>query len=90
MGVDDALRAADFVGATKIVGVHYDTFPPIKIDRETRAESSARGRQRITFAENRRNDLVVSAAAYIRGNYSALTSHPRDSCVPQSRYFAFV
>ena len=35
MGVDDALRAADFVGATKIVGVHYDTFPPIKIDRET-------------------------------------------------------
>jgi L-ascorbate metabolism protein UlaG (beta-lactamase superfamily) len=33
MGVDDALRAADLVGVTKIVGVHYDTFPPIKIDR---------------------------------------------------------
>ncbi|MDQ6912508.1 MAG: metal-dependent hydrolase [Verrucomicrobiota bacterium] len=32
MGIDDALRAADFVGANKIVGVHYDTFPPIKID----------------------------------------------------------
>ena len=32
MGIDDALRAAEFVGATKIVGVHYDTFPPIKID----------------------------------------------------------
>ena len=27
------LRAAEFVGATKIVGVHYDTFPPIKIDQ---------------------------------------------------------
>src|SRR5213076_1092433 len=24
MGIDDAVRAADFVGATKIVGVHYD------------------------------------------------------------------
>lgn len=32
MGIDDAVHAANFVGATKIVGVHYDTFPPIKID----------------------------------------------------------
>ncbi len=32
MGIEDALRAAEFVGASKIVGVHYDTFPPIKID----------------------------------------------------------
>ncbi|MEP6810287.1 MAG: metal-dependent hydrolase [Chthoniobacterales bacterium] len=34
MGIDDAIRAADFVGAKTIVGVHYDTFPPIKIDHE--------------------------------------------------------
>ena len=34
MGIDDALRAAKFVGATRIVGVHYDTFPPIKLDRD--------------------------------------------------------
>jgi L-ascorbate metabolism protein UlaG (beta-lactamase superfamily) len=34
MGIDDALRAAEFVGTNKIVGVHYDTFPPIKLDRE--------------------------------------------------------
>ena len=32
MGIEDAVRAADFVGAQKIVGVHYDTFPPIKLD----------------------------------------------------------
>jgi len=32
MGIDDALRAADLVGVAKIIGVHYDTFPPIKID----------------------------------------------------------
>jgi L-ascorbate metabolism protein UlaG (beta-lactamase superfamily) len=33
MGIDDAVRAAEFAGTTKIVGVHYDTFPPIKLDR---------------------------------------------------------
>jgi L-ascorbate metabolism protein UlaG (beta-lactamase superfamily) len=32
MGIDDALRAAEFVGVSKFVGVHYDTFPPIKLD----------------------------------------------------------
>jgi len=33
MGIEDALRAAAFVGVTKLVGVHYDTFPPIQLDR---------------------------------------------------------
>ncbi|MBV9659506.1 MAG: metal-dependent hydrolase [Verrucomicrobia bacterium] len=32
MGVDDAVRAADFVQADTVLGIHYDTFPPIKID----------------------------------------------------------
>lgn len=32
MGIADALRAAEFVRTNKIAGVHYDTFPPIKID----------------------------------------------------------
>jgi L-ascorbate metabolism protein UlaG (beta-lactamase superfamily) len=32
MGPDDAVRAADFVRCNEILGVHYDTFPPIKID----------------------------------------------------------
>jgi L-ascorbate metabolism protein UlaG (beta-lactamase superfamily) len=40
MGIDDALRAADFVGTTKIVGVHYDTFPPIKLDRAAAARAA--------------------------------------------------
>jgi L-ascorbate metabolism protein UlaG (beta-lactamase superfamily) len=42
MGIDDAIRAADFVGATKIIGVHYDTFPPIQIDHD---EAQGRARQ---------------------------------------------
>jgi len=32
LGIEDALRAADFVKVDKIVGVHYDTFPPITVD----------------------------------------------------------
>ena len=32
MGIEDAIRAASFVGVKKFVGVHYDTFPPIKLD----------------------------------------------------------
>ncbi len=34
MGIHDAMRAADLLGVSRIVGVHYDTFPPIKLDRE--------------------------------------------------------
>jgi len=34
MGVEDAIRAAGLVGVKDVLGVHYDTFPPIKIDHE--------------------------------------------------------
>ncbi|MCB9173705.1 MAG: metal-dependent hydrolase [Flavobacteriales bacterium] len=34
MGIDDAIRAAEFIKCNKIVGVHYDTFPYIKINKE--------------------------------------------------------
>ncbi len=33
MGAKDAVKAAEFVEATKVLGYHYDTFPPIKIDK---------------------------------------------------------
>jgi L-ascorbate metabolism protein UlaG (beta-lactamase superfamily) len=32
MGVDDAVKAAEFIRCNEILGVHFDTFPPIKID----------------------------------------------------------
>lgn len=41
MGIDDAVQAADFVGVTKFVGVHYDTFPPIKIDHDAALKTAA-------------------------------------------------
>ncbi|GAB2966539.1 metal-dependent hydrolase [Hymenobacter coalescens] len=32
MGIDDALIAARWVGVKKVIGMHFDTFPVIKID----------------------------------------------------------
>ena len=34
MGYADAVIAADFVKCDKVVACHYDTFPPITLDRE--------------------------------------------------------
>jgi L-ascorbate metabolism protein UlaG (beta-lactamase superfamily) len=34
MGIDDAIKAANFINCNKIVGVHFDTFPYIKINKE--------------------------------------------------------
>jgi L-ascorbate metabolism protein UlaG (beta-lactamase superfamily) len=34
MGYRDAAKCAQFVNCKKIIGLHYDTFPPIKIDHE--------------------------------------------------------
>jgi L-ascorbate metabolism protein UlaG (beta-lactamase superfamily) len=34
MGVEDAVIACEFVQTKKAVGMHYDTFPPIAIDKE--------------------------------------------------------
>lgn len=33
MDVDDAITASQFINCKHIVGIHYDTFPPITIDR---------------------------------------------------------
>lgn len=32
MGIDDAIKAAEFVRCSEILGLHYNTFPPIHID----------------------------------------------------------
>ena len=34
MDVDDAIRASGFINCKNIVGIHYDTFPPITIDKQ--------------------------------------------------------
>ncbi len=45
MGITDALVAADWVGTTEIIGMHYDTFPVIAIDHAAAlAEAKAAGK----------------------------------------------
>lgn len=39
MDVQEAIKAAEFVKCDTVVGVHYDTFPPIKIDSEAAARA---------------------------------------------------
>ena len=34
MGVDNAIIATDFINCKDIIGMHFDTFPPIKINKE--------------------------------------------------------
>jgi L-ascorbate metabolism protein UlaG (beta-lactamase superfamily) len=34
MGVEDAIKAADFVRCQEVLGLHYNTFPPIQIDTQ--------------------------------------------------------
>ena len=34
MNIRDAIKAADFAGTSKIIPMHYDTFPYIKIDHD--------------------------------------------------------
>lgn len=49
MGVDDAILASDFVACDKVLGYHYDSFPPIKIDQ-------AEAKQKFT---DRHKELVL-------------------------------
>jgi L-ascorbate metabolism protein UlaG (beta-lactamase superfamily) len=38
MGVQDAIRAADFLRCPRILGLHYNTFSPIQIDESATVE----------------------------------------------------
>ncbi|MFN3874835.1 MAG: metal-dependent hydrolase [Flavobacteriales bacterium] len=41
MGVSDAIEAAKLMGVTRVVGIHYNTFPPIAIDARAAVEAFA-------------------------------------------------
>ena len=34
MGVDDAIKATGFINCKNIIGIHYNTFPPIQINEQ--------------------------------------------------------
>jgi len=47
MGIDDAIKAAEFVRCHDILGLHYNTFPPIKIDPSAAVEKFRAAQQRL-------------------------------------------
>ena len=51
MGAKDAAKAAGFVGADVAVGVHYDTFPPIVIDKDAALAAFAAAGRRLLLPE---------------------------------------
>ena len=58
MGIDDAIRAADFVQCDRVLGLHYDTFPPIRIDHEeARRRFSAAGKDLVLMGIGETLDL---------------------------------
>jgi L-ascorbate metabolism protein UlaG (beta-lactamase superfamily) len=42
MGADDAIKATEFINCKNVIGIHYDTFPVIRIDKEKTAEKFAK------------------------------------------------
>ncbi len=39
MGVDDAVKAAEFVRCDTVLGLHFNTFPPIQVDVQAAVQS---------------------------------------------------
>lgn len=51
MGVDDAIIASDFVECNRVMGVHYDSFPFIKIDHEAAKEKFKKAGKELLLLE---------------------------------------
>lgn len=51
MGIDDAIIASDFVECDKVLGYHYDSFPPIKIDQAEAKQKFADRHKELTLLE---------------------------------------
>ena len=47
MGVEDAIRAAEFVRCNEILGLHYDTFPAIQINHDEAGQKFAAAGKRL-------------------------------------------
>lgn len=51
MGTQDAIIAADLVECNKIIGCHYNTFPPIEIDTNKAIEEFKTANKELTLIE---------------------------------------
>lgn len=51
MGVDNAIIACDFINCDKILGMHYDTFGLIKIDKQEAVTKFMRAGKKLTLMD---------------------------------------
>lgn len=51
MGIDNALIATDFIKCNKIIGMHYDTFGFIKIDKQLAVDKFSRAGKELILVE---------------------------------------
>jgi L-ascorbate metabolism protein UlaG (beta-lactamase superfamily) len=51
MGVEDAIKAAELVRCKEVLGLHYNTFPPIQIDTKAAVERFKAGRRNLRLLE---------------------------------------
>jgi L-ascorbate metabolism protein UlaG (beta-lactamase superfamily) len=51
MGVDNAMIASEFINCDKIIGMHYDTFDIIKIDKKVAVEKFNRAGKELILLE---------------------------------------
>jgi L-ascorbate metabolism protein UlaG (beta-lactamase superfamily) len=58
MDVDDAIRAAEFVRCKDVLGLHYNTFPPIQVDLDAASRKfEAAGRRLHLLAPGKSKDF---------------------------------
>lgn len=51
MDIKDAVKAADFVKTNTIIGMHYDTFPYIKLDKKEAENVAANGKKELKLMD---------------------------------------
>ena len=49
MGYEDAIIATDFINCPHVIGCHYDTFPPIEIDKPVVNQAFAQANKQLTL-----------------------------------------
>ena len=59
MGIDDAVICADFIKCKNIVGVHYDTFGYIKINKEEAKSKFEKAGTKLTLLEIVESEVLI-------------------------------
>jgi L-ascorbate metabolism protein UlaG (beta-lactamase superfamily) len=68
MGPIDAVKAAEFVRCDQVLGVHYDTFPPIKIDHKAAVAAFKAAGKTLVLLDVGASHTFLQSPARVVGN----------------------